>query len=132
MVSFSFNQFFKHYLASPHMKGSVVLTDVYIHFKRLLLKERNVKIIDFVFETELSLVVRFQTLTHLSCFSGVIVEVHSANCDQSSMCCICNFGQTRNLPQNILVKLSIFNFKIKDVFIDSDLRLICNFTEFRL
>jgi hypothetical protein len=60
------------------MNSSVVFADINIDLERLFLKESNIKIVNFVFKTKLSLKVWTQPLPHLSGFSSVVVKVNSA------------------------------------------------------
>ena len=57
------------------MHSRVVFTDVDVEFQRLFLQECHIKVINFILERELCLVVGLKSFSHLGGLSSVIVEV---------------------------------------------------------
>lgn len=114
------------------MHCCVIFADVDVHLEWLLLKESDVEIVNFIFEAELGLKVGLETFTHLGGLSRVVVEVQSAEGDQGSVGCGCDVSQAGHSLHHVLVKFSIFDLEVKDIFVDTDLGLISDRTELGL
>jgi hypothetical protein len=99
------------------MHSRVVFTDVDVEFQRLFLQEGHIKVINFILERELCLVVRLKSFSHLGGLSSVIVEVKRAERDQ---------GSNVNTLHHILVEFSVLDLKVQDVLILEALGLVCH------
>ena len=99
------------------MDCSIVFRDINIQLQGLPLQELNIKVINFILERELCLVVRLKSFSHLGGLSSVIVEVKRAERDQ---------GSKVNTLHHILVEFSVLDLKVQDVLILEALGLVCH------
>ena len=99
------------------MHSRVVFTDVDVEFQRLFLQKGHIKVINFILERELCLVVRLKSFSHLGGLSSVIVEVKRAERNQ---------GSNVNTLHHILVEFSVLDLKVQDVLILEALGLVCH------
>lgn len=115
-----------------NMNSSIVLAYVTIKLQTTSLKVTKVKFVHFVLETDLCVVVRSVTFGHTG---GLWRAVKEINCQQGNeLAPIAAFkvANSRDLREVLVVELSFFNFKIKDVLIWIHLCFIwCNW-EFTL